>query len=79
MDAHVKLQVFWEELLDRIKARLGGADVEAPIFEGFDWRLSMRGFSSGLSEEDHWKFRCHLTLLLAELLLKRLEQKLEQG
>ena len=74
--AQSELQLFLETLVDAIKERLKGDDAAFPIFEGFDWRLSLRGLRSGLSADEDWKFRWWLTLLLAEVLLKRFEQRL---
>ena len=74
--AQVQLQLFIETLVDAIRERLKGDDVASPIFEGFDWRLSLRGFRSGLSEAEDWNLRWRLTMLLAEVLLKRFEQRL---
>jgi ATP-dependent Clp protease ATP-binding subunit ClpA len=73
--APVELQFFIETLVDAIKERLNGDDATFPIFEGFDWRLSLRGLRSGLSADEDWKFRWWLTLLLAEVLLGRFEQR----
>lgn len=74
--AQMDLQLFLETTVDAIKERLNGDDATFPIFEGFDWRLSMRGLRSGLAADVDWKFRLSLTLLLAEILLKRFEQRL---
>ena len=74
--AQAELQLFLETILDSIRQRLNGDEAAFPIFEGFDWRLSLRGLRTGLSAEEDWKFRWSLTLLLAELLLKRFEQRL---
>jgi hypothetical protein len=72
----MELQFFLEATVDAIKERLNGDDAAFPIFEGFDWRLSLRDLRSGLSADEDWKFRWWLTLLLAEVLLKRFEQRL---
>jgi hypothetical protein len=69
------LQLFLETMVDAIKERLNGDDATFPIFEGFDWRLSLRGLRSGLSDDEDWKFRWWLTLLLGEVLLGRFEQR----
>jgi ATP-dependent Clp protease ATP-binding subunit ClpA len=74
--AQVELQSFLETMVEAIQERLNGDDAAFPIFEGFDWRLSLRGLRSGLSGDEDWKFRWWLTLLLAEVLLKRFEQRL---
>jgi len=74
--AQTELQLFLETIVDSIRQKLNGDDAVFPIFEGFDWRLSLRGLRSGLSADEDWKFRWWLTLLLAELLLKRFEQRL---
>lgn len=74
--AQSELQLFLETLVDAIKEKLKADDAAFPIFEGFDWRLSLRGLRSGLSADEDWKFRWWLTLLLAEVLLKRFEQRL---
>ena len=73
--APAELQLFLETLVDAIKERLNGDDATFPIFEGFDWRLSLRGLRSGLPADEDWKFRWSLTLLLAEVLLGRFEQR----
>jgi len=73
--ASAELQLFLETIVDAIKERLDGDDATFPIFEGFDWRLSLRGLRSGLSADEDWKFRWWLTLLLAEVLLGRFEQR----
>jgi hypothetical protein len=75
--AHAELQLFLESLIDAMKERLDGADVALPIFEGFDSRVTLRGLRTGLPVDDDWKFRWWLTLLLAEVLLKRFEQRLD--
>jgi len=75
--AQMELQRFLETIVDAIKERLNGDDAAFPIFEGFDWRHSLRGLRSGLSADEDWKFRWWLTLLLAEVLLKRFEQRLK--
>jgi Clp amino terminal domain, pathogenicity island component len=74
--AQAELQLFLESLVDATSERLKGENLAFPIFEGFDWRLSLRSLRSGLSADDDWKFRWWLTLLLAEVLLKRFEQRL---
>jgi ATP-dependent Clp protease ATP-binding subunit ClpA len=74
--AQDELQLFLEALVDETRERLKGDDVASPIFEGFDWRLSLRSLRSGLSSDEDWKFRWWLTLLLADVLLKRFEQRL---
>lgn len=76
MTAQTELQLFLETVVDAIKEKLNGDDAAFPIFEGFDWRLSLRELRSGLSADEDWKFRWWLTLLLAEVLLKRFEQRL---
>ncbi len=73
--AREELQLFLETMVDAIKERLKGDDATFPIFEGFDWRLSLRGLRSGLSDDEDWKFRWWLTLLLGEVLLGRFEQR----
>ena len=73
--APAELQLFLETMVDAIKERVNGDDATFPIFEGFDWRLSLRGLRSGLSADEDWKFRWWLTLLLAEVLLGRFEQR----
>ena len=73
--APTELQLFLETMVDAIKERLNGDDATFPIFEGFDWRLSLRGLRSGLSANEDWIFRWWLTLLLAEVLLGRFEQR----
>jgi len=73
--APAELQLFLETMVDEIKERLNGDDATFPIFEGFDWHLSLRGLRSGLSADEDWKFRWWLTLLLAEVLLGRFEQR----
>jgi len=75
-NAHTELHLFLESAVDAIREKLGGDDAAFPVFEGFDWRLSLRGLRSGLSADDDWKFRWWLTLLLAEVLVKRYEQRL---
>ena len=74
--AQAELQLFLETMVYAIRERLSGDDAVFPIFEGFDWHTSLRGLRSGLSADDDWKFRWWLTLLLAEVLLKRFEQRL---
>jgi ATP-dependent Clp protease ATP-binding subunit ClpA len=74
--AQMELQLFLETMVDAIKEKLDGDDAAFPIFPGFDWRLSLRELRSGLSAEEDWKFRWWLTMLLAEVLLKRFEQRL---
>jgi ATP-dependent Clp protease ATP-binding subunit ClpA len=74
--ARMELQFFLEATVDAIKERLNGDDAAFPIFEGFDWRLSLRDLRSGLWADEDWKFRWWLTLLLADVLLKRFEQRL---
>jgi hypothetical protein len=63
-------------MVDAIKERLNGDDAAFPIFEGFDWRLSLRELRSGLAADEDWKFRWWLTVLLADVLMKRFEQRL---
>jgi len=74
--AQMELQLFLETMVDAIRERLNGDDAASPIFEGFDWRTSLRGLRSGLSTDEDWKFRWWLTLLLADLLLKRFQHRL---
>ena len=70
------LKLFFETVVDAIKEKLKGDDASS-IFEGFDWRSSVLGFQPGLLPADQdWRFRFALTLRLAELLLKRFEQRL---
>jgi ATP-dependent Clp protease ATP-binding subunit ClpA len=74
--AHLELQLFLETLVDAIKERSQADEILKPIFEGFDWHLSMPGLQSGLNKEfKDWKFRLGLHMLLAELLLDRNEQQ----
>jgi len=73
--ARAELQLFIESLVDAVKERPGGDEIDFPISSGFDWR-ALRGLRSGLSDDDDLKFRWGLTLLLAEVLLKRFEQRL---
>jgi hypothetical protein len=74
--AQMELQLFLEAMVDAIKERLNGDDAAFPIFEGFDWRLSLRELRSGLAADEDWKFRWWLTVLLADVLMKRFEQRL---
>jgi hypothetical protein len=74
--AQEELQLFFETLNDGIRQKSNSDDATFPLFEGFDWRMSLRSLRSGLSGEEDWKFRWRLTLLLAEVLLKRFEQRL---
>jgi hypothetical protein len=70
--AHLELQLFLETLVDAIKERSQSNEILRPIFEGFDWHLSMSGLQSGLNKEfEDWKFRLGFHMLLAELLLDR--------
>jgi hypothetical protein len=69
--AQTELRLFLDSLVDAIHVRKPDTDVLSPIFEGFDWRTSVQGLRSGLSDDEDWKFRFWLTLLLAELLLDR--------
>jgi hypothetical protein len=40
-----------------------------------DVLLAIRGFHSGLPDEEDWKYRFELTLLLGELLVARYERR----
>ena len=74
--AHLELRLFLETLVDAIKERCQSDDILKPIFEGFDWHLSMSGLQSGLNKEfEDWKFRLGFHMLLAELLLDRYHQQ----
>jgi Clp amino terminal domain, pathogenicity island component len=74
--AHLELRLFLETLMDAIKNRRQSDDILKPIFEGFDWHLSMSGLKSGLNKEfEDSKFRLRFHILLAELLLDRYEQE----
>jgi hypothetical protein len=70
-----ELQLFIEGLSEAIQAKLNG---DVSIFEGFDWGIPLRDLHSGLSDEEDWGFRLRLTMLLAEVLLKRFEQRLNR-
>jgi hypothetical protein len=70
------LQLFLERLVDAINERLKSDSATFPIFDGFDWRASLRGLRSGLSDDEDWKFRWSFTLLLSDVLLRRFEQRL---
>ena len=74
--AQTELQLFLQTLVDGTSDKLGGDDVAFPILEGFDWHHTMQNLRTGLSADDDWRFRWWLTVLLAELLLKRFEQRL---
>ena len=74
--AHLELQLFLETLVDAIKERSQTDEFLKPIFEGFDWHLSMSGLQSGLNKEfEDWKFRLGFHILLGELLLDRYNQQ----
>lgn len=72
--AQAELRFFLDSLVDTIHDRNPKSEVLSPIFDGFDWRTSVQGLRSGLPDEEDWKFRLWLTLLLAELLLDRYER-----
>jgi len=61
-----------ETLVAAIQTRLNGDET---IFGGLDWRTPLN-LRSGLSNEEDWNFRWELTVLLAEVLMKRFEQRL---
>jgi hypothetical protein len=72
--ALAELHLFLETLVDALRERAEGEELVVPIVEGFEW-TSLRELRSGLSTaEDDWRFQWRITLLLAELLLKRFEQ-----
>jgi hypothetical protein len=74
--ARSELQLFLESLIDAIRDRLKGDEATFPIFENFDWKTSMRGLRSGLPDDEDWKTRWWLTLLFAEVVVQRFEQRL---
>jgi ATP-dependent Clp protease ATP-binding subunit ClpA len=72
--AQAELQLFLESLIRQIRERARGDAALLSTFEEFDWRASVGGFRSGLSEDEDWKFAFGLTLLAGELLMARYEQ-----
>jgi ATP-dependent Clp protease ATP-binding subunit ClpA len=66
-----ELQLVLQSLVDAFHERNPQSEVLAPLFEGFDWRMSLDSIRTGLSEEEDCRFKFQLTLLLAELLLER--------
>jgi ATP-dependent Clp protease ATP-binding subunit ClpA len=69
--AQTELKLFLDSLVDKIHEENPNGDLLAPIFESFDWRVSVHTLRPGLSDEEDWKFRLWFTLLLAELLVDR--------
>jgi ATP-dependent Clp protease ATP-binding subunit ClpA len=78
-EARKELQVFLTSLMDSIQKQAPGEDVLAPIFKGFDWRQSPQQLHTGLPAEEDWTLRMLFTCLLAELLMKRLDQRKPPG
>lgn len=68
-----ELQVFLDSLLNDIKMRL---QERGTGLENVEWVDSLRAIRSGLSSEEDWNFRRRLALLIAEVLLKRYQQRL---
>lgn len=72
--AQQKLLQFFESFVEDVRIRL---NYDESIFDGFDWRTSLQSVRTGLSEDQEWHFRLRLTVLLADVLLKRFEQRMK--
>jgi len=73
LTAHQQLTLFFEHLVAEIMNR---PEDDGTLFEDFDWATAQRSVRSGLSDAEEWDFRWRLTILLADVLLKRYEQRL---
>ena len=69
--AEIELQHVLDTLLESIKQRNPKEEIFGPVFRGMDWPLLLKDIQTGLSGEEDCKFKFNLTLLLAELLLRR--------
>jgi ATP-dependent Clp protease ATP-binding subunit ClpA len=67
----LELRELLNSLVRAIQQRNPNPATFAPLFSGFDWKEPLREFNSELSTEEDCGFKFQLTLLLAELLLKR--------
>jgi ATP-dependent Clp protease ATP-binding subunit ClpA len=69
--ARGELQNVLDSLVEAIKQRNPKEDVFAPLYQSVDWPITLKDIHTGLSAEEDCKFKFNLTLLLAELLLMR--------
>jgi Clp amino terminal domain, pathogenicity island component len=72
--AQLRLLQFFESFVEDVRIRLNH---DESIFDGFDWRTSLQSVRTGLSDDQEWYFRWRLTILLADVLLKRFEQRMK--
>jgi len=72
--ARSKLQLALDSLVTAIREKLQG---DESVFEGLDWQDAIRGLNNtGLAPDEDWYFHWRLTLLLAEVLVKRFDQRM---
>jgi hypothetical protein len=69
--AHSQLKIFLESLEGAIKDRSSDT-----VPQDLGWQNAFAGFRTGLSNDEDWGFRLRLALLLAQVLVKRFEQRL---